>query len=430
MPLPHANCFNPRAQTEASLIERLFRRNDARKRHMNAPLLQEREEYLMSLMHQGSIQKRVRQVAGALLRVIQVMDISSLRLVEPSEIEAAGERWLADPTASLRKPAGEISVREFRREAMNWFRFHQILAPKTDVPKPYGDILSRYRIYVNLTLFPSTARLYFRWASLFLTMTEAFQPNLLQLSTVDIDRFLDSKRSAGYKPRSVASVCVALRYFLRFTENHGWTTSKLSMAIKSPRVRRYDSQTRGPRWSDVRKLLDGCGHGRADIRARAIISLFAIYALRASEVANLNLSDLNWTDETITIRRGKSRMVQRFPLQCEVGEAILAYLRRCRPQCSSKLLFVTLSPPYRRVCVASIGDIIRDRMRRLKIKAPSMGAHSLRHSCATELLRKGVPLAAIADFLGHQDLSSISVYAKPSAQSLRDVASASLAGLL
>lgn len=411
-------------------MEQLFSRNDARQRHLNAPLLREREQYLMCLMHQGSSHTRVRQIAAALLRVIQVMDLSSLRLVESSEIDDAGVRWMSDPTASPRKPTGETSVREFRREAINWFRFHQILAPKIDVPKPYGDVLPRYLKYVNLTRSPSTARLYFRWASLFLAMIKDFQPRLSQLSTVDVDRFIDCKRSAGYKPRSLASVCVALRYFLRFTESHGWTPSRLSMTIRSPRVRRYDSQTRGPRWKDVRKLLDGCGHGKADIRARAIMSLCAIYALRACEVANLNLSDLNWIDETLTIRRGKSRVAQRFPLQFEVGEVILEYFHGCRPRCSSNFLFVTLSPPYRRVCVASIGDIIRDRMQRLNIHALSMGAHSLRHSCATELLRQGVPLANIADFLGHQDLSSISVYAKPSPQSLKDVASVSLVGLL
>lgn len=298
----------------------------------------------MSLMHQGSSHKRVRQVAAALLRVIQVMGLSSLRLVESSEIDVAGGLWLADLTASSRKPTGEFSVREFRREAMNWLRFHQSLAPNVCVPKPYGDVLSRYLTYVNLTLSPSTARLYFRWASLFLTMTEGFQPNLFQLSTVDIDRFIDSKRSVGYKPRSVASVCVALRYFLMFTESRGWTPERLSMTIKSPRIRRYDPKAKGPHWKDVRKLLNGCGHGRADIRARAIISLCAIYALRASEVANLNLNDFNWTDETFTVHRAKSKMVQRFPLQCEVGEAILSYLQGCRPQCSSNLLFVTLSP--------------------------------------------------------------------------------------
>lgn len=80
--------------------------------------------------------------------------------------------------------------------------------------------------------------------------------------------------------------------------------------------------------------------------------------------------------------------------------------------------------------MASIGDMVRDRMKRLKIQTPSMGAHSLRRSCATELLRKGVSLANIADFLGHQDLSSVSVYAKCSPRSLKDVASVSLMDLL
>jgi integrase/recombinase XerD len=194
----------------------------------------------MSLMHQGSRHKRVRQVAAALLRVIRVMGLSSLRLVESSEIDIAGGLWLADLIVSSRQPTGAFSLREFRREAMNWLRFHQSLTPNIGVPKPYGDVLSHYLTYVNLTLSPSTARLYVRWATLFLTMTEGFQSNLFQLSTVDIDRFIESKRSVGYKPRSVAYICVALRYFLMFTESSGWTPARLSMTIKSPRIRRYD----------------------------------------------------------------------------------------------------------------------------------------------------------------------------------------------
>lgn len=384
----------------------------------------------MYLMHQGSTQTRVCHVAAALLNVIRVMDISVLRAVEISEIDIAAEVWRSKLVARCRHLPSEASAMAFRRTALNWLQFHGSVIPEIAEPKPYGETLSEYRSFVNFTVSPCTAARYSRCADRFLTSTQKFQPTLSRLSTVDIDRFIESRRSIGYRPSSLANVCASLRHFLRFTESRGWTPPKLSRMIKSPRVRRYDQQDRGPRWRDVRRLLAAGDNGEADVRARAMMFLCAIYALRASEVANLNLNDFDWVDETFTVRRAKSRIVQRFPLQYEVGEAILRYLQMHRPKCASRLLFVTLSTPYRSVSSTCLSGLIRDRMRRLKIQAPSIGAHSLRRSCATELLRKGVSLANIADFLGHQDLSTVSVYAKCSVQSLRDVALVSLEGLL
>lgn len=342
----------------------------------------------------------------------------------------AAEMWRSEAVAPYRQTPNKQSAMKFRRTALNWLQFHESVIPNIDAPRPYGETLSEYLSFVNFTLSPRTAERYFRWANLFLKSAQEFQPILSRLSTVDIDRFIQSKRSLGNKPSSLANICVCLRHFLRFTENRGWTPPKLSRTIKSPRTRRYDPQNKGPLWRDVRRLLAAGNDGDADVRARAMMFLCAIYALRASEVANLTLNDFDWIDETFTIRRAKSRIVQRFPLQYEVGEAILRYLQVYRPRCSSRFLFVTLTSPYRRVSETCLSGLIRDRMQRLKIQAPSIGAHSLRRSCATELLRKGVSLAKIADFLGHQNLSSVSSYAKCSIQSLRDVALVSLEGLL
>ena len=69
-------------------------------------------------------------------------------------------------------------------------------------------------------------------------------------------------------------------------------------------------------------------------------------------------------------------------------------------------------------------------MKRLGIKSQSLGPHSLRHACATELLRRGTSLKDIADFLGHRDIASVSIYAKFDARMLRKVAAFSLAGVL
>jgi integrase/recombinase XerD len=58
-----------------------------------------------------------------------------------------------------------------------------------------------------------------------------------------------------------------------------------------------------------------------------------------------------------------------------------------------------------------------------------VGPHSLRHACATRLLKKGASLKEIADFLGHRNIKSVGIYARYDTRSLRKVAAFSLAGV-
>ena len=73
------------------------------------------------------------------------------------------------------------------------------------------------------------------------------------------------------------------------------------------------------------------------------------YGMRSCEIAGLRLEDFDWYNETLTVRRGKRGRVQQFPIQYEVGEAILEYLRSVRPRCSCRHLFVTRYYPHRPV---------------------------------------------------------------------------------
>jgi integrase/recombinase XerD len=114
--------------------------------------------------------------------------------------------------------------------------------------------------------------------------------------------------------------------------------------------------------------------------------------------------------------------IQQFPIQFDVGEAILKYLKDERPICKPSFVFVTLRPPYRRVGTRAIQNMVSGRMKTLVIQSKRMGPDSLRHACATQLLRKGMSLPEIADFLGHRDLRSVSIYAKLDIRALRKVA--------
>jgi len=265
---------------------------------------------------------------------------------------------------------------------------------------------------------------------LFLRWLSNRQGNLSSVSLNDVDAFLADKAETGSSRGTIATHCQALRTFFNYAGIRGWSAPRISRGIRSPSITKYDGVHKGPTWKEVRRLLQSTnGTKPATLRARAILSLCAIYALRSSEVARLRLSDFDWRDETLTVQRSKRGGVQQYPIQYEVGEAILRYLRNGRSPCSCRHVFVTLHPPYRPIGASSRWQITSRRIKQLGISSTQKGPHSLRHACATHLLSKGTSLKEIADFLGHRSPQSVGVYAKYDRRSLRKVAAIRLRGL-
>ena len=254
--------------------------------------------------------------------------------------------------------------------------------------------------------------------------------SLESVSLLDVDEFLASKRQEGWSVRTIASQCQALRSFFRYAEIRGWCAPRLALGIRSPRIPKYDGRPKAPTWAEVRRLLDSAsGSSPSDLRAKAILLLFAIYGLRNSEVAGLQLSDFDWRNETFSVRRAKRGGVQQYPIQYEVGEAIIQYLQKGRQCCSSRHVFLSEYPPHGRIGPGPMWQIVGKRMRKLGIELEHVGPHSLRHAWATRLLQKGASLLEIADFLGHRNIKSIGIYARYDIRSLRKVAAFSLAGV-
>ena len=187
----------------------------------------------------------------------------------------------------------------------------------------------------------------------------------------------------------------------------------------------------GPSWEDVRKLIEDAASDTAvDIRDRAILLLFAVYGLRAGEVANLRLEDLDWEHDRLTVRRPKPRRTQAYPLVPVVGQAIIRYLKKARPRCAFRELFLKTIAPVGPMTSNGLYHVVADRIERLGIQAPRRGPHALRHACAEHLLARGLSLKEIADHLGHQSLDSTRIYAKVDIQGLREVAAFDLGGLV
>ena len=159
------------------------------------------------------------------------------------------------------------------------------------------------------------------------------------------------------------------------------------------------------------------------LRDKAILLCLARLGLRASEVARLQLEDVDWRTGTIHVRTRKTSRGAVLPLPPDLGRALIAYLRRGRPLTQARHLFVLHrmrvgQPANRQV----VGDAVRRALRHAGIQAPSQGANLLRHSLGSALLRQGATLKEIADLLGHRSLDTTTIYAKVDLAALRDVA--------
>jgi integrase/recombinase XerD len=359
------------------------------------------------------------------------MKLTSLVTIEMVDVQRANDLWMLD-TKHRMKQAGQVSGPSFKNTALDWFRFHNAINKPLVLATPIDRIISEFKDFLKNSrgMSPETLRGYGANVARFLNWAMNHHEHLSLISLDDVDEFLKTKRGAGCRPRTIVAACVSLRNFFRYAEIRGWSNARISLGIQNPRIARPDMAPKGPKWKDVRRLLDvKSGTKAADLRAAAILSLCSIYGMRSAEVVNFMLSDFDWITETFTVRRAKRGKVQQFPIQFEVGEKILRYLQHGRPRCPCRSLFVSLRPPYRTVRATTIWGIVAGRLKLYEIDSEHYGGHSLRHACATELLRKGSSLREIADFLGHRTLKSVSIYAKYDVRSLRQVAAFSLAGV-
>ena len=92
------------------------------------------------------------------------------------------------------------------------------------------------------------------------------------------------------------------------------------------------------------------------------------------------------------------------------GEALAAWLKDGRPSCESRSVFVTVRRPYRPMTPEMVRVIMARACERAGLER--RGAHRLRHSLATEMLRAGASLPEVGQVLRHRSMLSTSVYAK------------------
>jgi integrase len=167
-----------------------------------------------------------------------------------------------------------------------------------------------------------------------------------------------------------------------------------------------------------------------DIRNRAITLLFAVYGLRSTDVTNLELDGIDWERDRLSLWRQKQRVLQTYPLDASIGNALVRYLLLARPKCANRHLFLTLRAPFRPLSPGALYNFVSDGLTNIGVNSPHRGPHSLRHACATRLVTEGLSLKEIGDHLGHRSSFATRIYAKVDLPRLREVAAFDLGGVL
>jgi site-specific recombinase XerD len=290
---------------------------------------------------------------------------------------------------------------------------------------PHQPIEDDYDGYLSTErgLAASTRLNYLGVVHSFLLAHRADQPvRFAALRPEEVLRFV-RKEVSHLSPKRAGLMVTALRSFFGYLRHRGKITIDLAACVPGIPTWTLTSLPNFLQPHQVRHVLHQCdrrtAHGRRDY---AILLLLARLGLRACEVVRLTLDDIDWCIGEITIC-GKGNRTTRLPLPPDVGLAIAGYLKKGRPQCHTRQVFVCLRAPRRGfVNSAAVSTIVARRLKQGGYSGPHTGAHLFRHTLATQMLRSGASFADIAHLLRHRSFNTTALYAKVDLLSLRPLA--------
>lgn len=244
---------------------------------------------------------------------------------------------------------------------------------------------------------------------------------MAKLWPVDIRRFIARQLGDSRSHSAAAQVATALRSYLRYRTVCGDSVAGLIAVISSPVQWKLASLPRALKPDEVQRLLGAFPNGRWPRRGYAIVRCALDMGLRAGEIANLLIDDIDWREGTVTLKGTKSRRQDILPLPMATGQALADYLQYERPATPSRAIFVrrrnSRDVP---ITTAAVQKVIHHACRRAGL--PDSGSHVLRHTLACRLVENGSSLKEVADVLRHRSLETTRIYAKLDTPSLAGVA--------
>lgn len=240
-----------------------------------------------------------------------------------------------------------------------------------------------------------------------------------RLTAADVVAFF-SRECPLHGAASVSMLVTVVRSVLRYVHLAGLIPAPLEWAVPSVAVP-VQSLPRALEPDAVAALLSSCDRRRTVGRRNyAILLLLSRLGLRASEVAQLTLADIDWRAGQVVVH-GKGGRTDVLPLPPDVGDALVSYLqRRPREPVNCRALFVKVTAPAGSMSRYAVTAVVREACWRVGF--PRVGAHRLRHAAASSMLAAGASLEEIGQVLRHRERRTTAIYARVDRVTLRTIA--------
>ena len=239
-----------------------------------------------------------------------------------------------------------------------------------------------------------------------------------------IDSFLSKYKDNQLKYRG--TLIYGLKKFLHFLFDNGFCEIDYAEDILPLRIPRNGHIPHTWTPDELKRLLDAVDRqSPSGKRDYAIFSLCIQTGLRAADIRNLKISDINWKTHTLKIITGKTGEPLELPLLDSVGWAIIDYLKNGRPESKYTNVFLAHHFPYGPIgSTSSLTGALRKYLIKAEIKikpGEAHGIHTLRSTLAQNMLFCGTELPVISQTLAHRDeRTTVGNYLRIDTEHLRD----------
>ena len=243
--------------------------------------------------------------------------------------------------------------------------------------------------------------------------------DLYDVTKMNVYDFLLTK---SWRPQTKSHAQFVLREFFNYmkeealTQFDGYDLYPIIITNKRDSILSYYSE------EQIRKMIDSIDTScKCGIRDKCMITIAACTGLRASDIVFLTFSEIKWDKNIISKIQRKTGVLIEIPITDQIKFLLIDYLKNHRPNINSEYIFINSvnNLPFKDAKILT--NIIKKAFLKanIDISRKKAGAHSLRHSLATNMLKNNTPLPIIKEVLGHTNINTTERYISVDIEGLR-----------
>lgn len=286
----------------------------------------------------------------------------------------------------------------------------------------YDQLLSRFIASIGdikrISIYRSISQRYF----LYISMNG--HDKFSNVSCIDIKNFMIE--ISGSRPKSMDDVVAVLKRLHNYLRNNGYTCIRFEPVLFAPRARDKKIIPCIP-VDEIRNVAEQVDHETpSGKRDNAILQLEIHTGLRAGDIANLRLIDIDWKNSEVRLVQGKTQKQLTLPLDAHAGAALIDYILNGRPKSNSPYMFLRSLAPYNKFKNGvSIACIFRKYLKKAGLshfEGDGRTFHGIRRTLGTEMVIQGIPVTTVSQVLGHRTSNAAKQYISLNIKDLRQCA--------